>query len=70
MAKTVSMRQQKLRLLDRLFDAGIKTDAAIMDLQPTDMLKVPDITTAEIRLLIDLQDSVRNNTTITFLGSD
>lgn len=69
-SEPISMRQQKLRLLERLFDAGIVTDDAIANLQPVDMLTISDITTDELRLLCDFQDSVKNGKIISFLASD
>lgn len=69
-SEPISMRQQKLRLLERLFDAGIATDEAIANLQPVEMLQISDITTEDLRLLCDLQDSVKNGKTISFLAAN
>ena len=66
----ISVRQQKLRLLERIFDAGLVTDEAIANLQPVEMLQISDITTEDLRLLCDLQDSVKNGKTISFLAAN
>lgn len=70
MAKQVSVRTKKMKLLEKVIDAGLTTEEKIIAMTPADMVQLPDITTEELRLLCDLQDSIKNGALFTFLCSE
>ena len=59
MAKQPPTRQKKLRLLERLMDAGILTEKVFLDLSPLQMAQLPDLTTEEIMILYQMLGSVK-----------
>ena len=70
MAKQVSVRTKKMKLLEKVIDAGLTTEEKIIAMTPADMVQLPDITTEELRLLCDLQDSIKNGALFTFFCSE
>ena len=70
MAKQVSMRAKKMKLLDKVISAGLTSEEKIIAMTPTDMVQIPEITIEELRLLCDLQDSMKNNNFFAFLCSE
>ena len=70
MAKQVSMRAKKMKLLDKVISAGLTSEEKIIAMTPTDMVQIPEITIEELRLLCDLQDSMKNNNFVAFLCSE
>lgn len=70
MAKQITLRQKKLKLLEKVMAAGLVKEADITAMTPADMVKLPDITTEELRLLCDMQDSVRSGSFYSFLCAE
>ncbi len=70
MAKQISVRTKKIKLLEKVIDAGLNTEEKIAGMTPAEMVQLPDITTEELRLLCDLQDSMKNGTLFTFLCTE
>ena len=70
MAKQISVRTKKIKLLEKVIDAGLNTEEKIAEMTPAEMVQLPDITTEELRLLCDLQDSMKNGTLFTFLCTE
>ncbi len=70
MAKQVSMRAKKMKLLEKVISAGLTSEEKIISMTPADMVQLPEITTEELRLLCDLQDSMKNNNFFAFLCSE
>ena len=70
MAKQVSMRAKKLKLLEKVISAGLTSEEKIIAMTPADMVQFPEITTEELRLLCDLQDSMKSGSFYAFLCSE
>ena len=70
MAKQVSMRAKKMKLLEKVISAGLTSEEKIIAMTPADMVQLPEITTEELRLLCDMQDSIKNNSFYAFLCAE
>lgn len=68
MPRSLTLRQRKFKLLEKLFETGLVTDKQICDISPEDMLKINGITTTELKILCDLRDNLRQGTVMTFLA--
>lgn len=68
MPRSVTLRQRKFKLLEKVFETGLVTDKQICDISPEDMLKIKGITTTELKILCDLRDNLRQGTVMTFLA--
>ncbi len=68
MAKQPTTRQKKVRLLERLMDAGVLTEKAILELSPLQMAQLPDITTEELGLLCTMVERVQAGTLFSYLS--
>lgn len=68
MPRSLTLRQRKFKLLEKLFETGLVTDKQICDISPEDMLKIKGITTTELKILCDLRDNLRQGTVMTFLA--
>ena len=68
MAKQPTTRHKKLRLLERLMDAGVLTEKAILELSPLQMAQLPDITTEELGLLCTMVERVQAGTLFSYLS--
>ena len=65
-----TMRQKKLKLLEKVMNAGFMKEESVTAMTPADMVQLPDITTEELRLLCDLQDSIRSGSFYAFLCAE
>ena len=70
MAKQVSARAKKLKLVDKVISAGLTSEEKIISMTPAEMVQLPDITTEELRLLCEMQDSVKSGTFFSYLCSE
>ncbi len=68
MPRSLTLRQRKFKLLEKVFETGLVTDKQICDISPEDMLKINGITTTELKILCDLRDNLRQGTVMTFLA--
>lgn len=68
MPQSLTLRQRKFRLIEKVFETGLVTDKQICDISPEDMLKIKGITTTELKILCDLRDNLRQGTVMTFLA--
>lgn len=68
MAKNISESQKRIKALSKLFDLSYTTDEAVSKLSAVDLLKIPDITTEELKLLCDLQENAKKGAVISFLS--
>jgi hypothetical protein len=68
MPRSLTLRQRKFKLLEKVFETGLVTDKQICDISPEDMLKIKGITTTELKILCDLRDNLRQGTVMTFLA--
>ena len=60
--------QQKIKLLSKLFDAGINTEKQLQQLDMERILKIPGITIPEMNLLLELQKQTKANKLFSYLG--
>lgn len=58
------------KLLDKLFKAGFNTDKTILNIQLDDLVKIKDISTLEINILLDLKRAIKNKQIIAFLNGN
>ena len=68
MPRSLTLRQRKFKLLEKVFETGLVTDKQICNISPEDMLKIKGITTTELKILCDLRDNLRQGTVMTFLA--
>lgn len=68
MPRSLTLRQRKFKLLEKVFETGLVTDKQICDISPEDMLKIKGITTTELKIICDLRDNLRQGTVMTFLA--
>ncbi len=68
MAKIVSETQKRVKIIEKLISAGITTEERIKKLTPAELTGYKDITFADILLICELQESVKNNKVISFLA--
>ena len=59
---------QVTKLLEKVFKAGFLTEKDILAVQLEDLVKIPDITGVEIKMLVDLKNAIRNKKLIAFLS--
>lgn len=61
MAKPLTNRQKKNRLIERLITAEVISSDIIAAMNPAEFVtKIPDITSEELRMLLDLQEVVKD----------
>ena len=56
------------KLLERMFKAGFNTEKSILSMQLEELQKIPDITSTEITIIIDLKKAIKNKKIIAFLS--
>ena len=70
MAKSLSPQQMKCKVLEMIQDAGIRTEKEFLALSPAAVVSsLPDITTAEFRIILDMQNSIREKKLFSYLCS-
>ncbi len=67
MAKQTTLRQKKIKLLEKLMDANVLTEKQFPDLSPLQMAQLPDVTTEEIMILCQMLGSVKAGTLYSYL---
>ncbi len=60
--------QKRMKILEKVISLGIKTEEDIKKLTPKDLMKDESLTFADLMLIYDLQESVKNNRLFTFLS--
>lgn len=58
----------KIKVLQKLFDAGCNTEKKLQDLKMEDILNITGITVPEMREITEIQKQVRNRTLYSYLG--
>lgn len=61
--------QQKIKVLNKVIEAGYNTEKKVLQLDTENILKIPNITILEISIIIELQKHVKANKLITYLGN-
>ena len=60
--------QKRMKILEKVISLGFKTEEDIKKLTPKDLMKDESLTFADLMLIYDLQESVKNNRLFTFLS--
>ena len=68
MAKTISITQKRVKIIEKLISAGVATEEQIKKLTPSDLAVIKDISFTDILLVCELQECVKNNKVYSFLA--
>ena len=60
--------QQKMKVLAKFFDAGCKSEKDLKALTLPTILKIPDVTVADMTIITELQEQVAKNRLFSYLG--
>lgn len=67
-AKKLTSTQKRLALIDKLIDAGYKTEKEISDMTIDQILGLDGVAVAEMRSISGLQKAIKNHKVITFVA--
>ena len=67
MKDTITL-QQKVKVLNKLFDAKCRTEKDLQGLSMESILKIPSITIQDMSLIIELQKQTKANKLFSYLG--
>lgn len=56
------------KTLDKVFSAGFNTEKKILSIQIEDLQKIPDITSIEMNIIINLKKAIKTKQIIAFLS--
>ena len=59
---------QVTKLLEKIFKAGFTDEKSILAIQLEDLEKVPDITSSDITIIIELKKAIKTKRIIAFLS--
>ena len=62
--------QQKIKVLNKLYEAGHRTEKDLSKLDVASILRIPNITVSEIAIILALQNAVKSNKLYSYLGGD
>ncbi len=60
--------QQKVKVLNKLFDAKCKTEKELQALDMESILKIPNISLQDMVVIIELQKAIKTNKLFSYLG--
>ncbi len=60
--------QQKVKVLNKLFEANCKTEKDLQALGIEELLKIPNITIQDMTVITELQKQVKANKLFSYLG--
>lgn len=69
MAEAITF-QQKIKVLNKLFDANCRTEKDLQALTMESILKIPNITILDMSVIIELQKNTKANKLFSYLGGD
>ena len=69
MAEAITF-QQKIKVLNKLFDANCRTEKDLQALTMESILKIPIITILVMSVIIELQKNTKANKLFSYLGGD
>lgn len=70
MAKQVSETQKRVKIIEKLIALGVTTEEQVKKLTPNDLVKSEKMSFADILLIYELQDCVKNNKVFSFLAKN
>lgn len=62
--------QQKVKVLNKLFEAKCKTEKELQALTMESILKIPNITIQDMTIIMELQKQTKANKLFSYLGGD
>ena len=68
MGKIQDDRTMKMRVLNKLFEAGYTREEAIAAMKTAEMLSIPNITVTEIAIICELQNGIKDKQVIGWLN--
>lgn len=60
---------QKFKALEKLFNAGFVDEKSILNMKLEDLLKMPNLSTIEVNIIIEFKKAIKNKTVIAFLSN-
>ena len=60
--------QQKVKVLNKLFDAKCRTEKELQALDMESILKIPNITIQDMTVIMELQKATKSNKLFSYLG--
>jgi len=60
--------QQKVKVMNKLFEAGCDTEKKLQQLDMEGILKIPNITIPDMNIIMDLQKQTKANKLFAYLG--
>lgn len=60
--------QQKVKVLNKLFDAKCRTEKELQALDMENILKIPNITIQDMTIIMELQKAAKANKLFSYLG--
>ena len=57
-----------MKLLEKIFNAGYIDEKSILAIQLDDLEKIPDISSVDIKIILDLKKAIKNKKVIAFLN--
>lgn len=69
MSRSQDERTTKIKILNKLFDAGYTREEEIAAMKTADMLSIPNITVTEIAIICELQNGIKDKQVIGWLNS-
>lgn len=67
MKDTITL-QQKVKVLNKLFDAKCRTEKDLQGLSMESILKIPNITIQDMTVIMELQKATKANKLFSYLG--
>ena len=67
MKDTITL-QQKVKVLNKLFEAKCKTEKDLQGLSMESILKIPNITIQDMTIITELQKQIKANKLFSYLG--
>lgn len=67
--RTAFTFQQKIKVLNKLFDSGFNTEKKLAQLDMESILKIPSITIPDMNLILELQKQTKANKLFSYLGN-
>ena len=61
---------QKFKALDKLFEAGFADEKSILNMKLDDLLKMPNLTTIEVNVIIRFKQAIKDKNIVAFLSDN
>lgn len=68
--KTNATLQQKIKVLNKLFESGCKTEKELQKLDIAKILAIPGITVPDMAIILEFQTNTKSNKLFSYLGGE